>query len=226
MAYASASAPPDGGVWTTARIISRPYLVSQHWPEGSGSFRDHLIAELKKADSFQSGRLEAHPTVWAMPFSGHQSMTMVLRTSTTPPAGNTLQVSWALTARSGVSVAMTPALPDGVQIDVIFDSSSYQAPPLPPRSDLSIDVNQLAAQVGEQGWAYFAETIAAIVNPEFEVVVSQGILTDSYALPPNWLPVLASVRGATVADLNGTIPMTVNDQQPFPLFGRVDVGWT
>jgi len=211
----------SGGTSTHARITSRPYLVSQHWPEGSGSFREHLITELKKLP-LQSTRLEAHPTVWATPFRGRQSMTMVLRASTSPPPGKTLQVQYALTARSGVSVAMTPALPDGVQIDVTFDSASYQAPSLPPRSDVSIDVNQLASQAGAGTAEVFGEIFVGFTDPIAEGFIREGIKTDSYTLPPSWQPPFAtSPTVVDVAHLSGVISVTVNDQQPYPLIGDV-----
>jgi hypothetical protein len=205
-----------------ARITSRPYLVSQNWQEGS--FRDHLITEVAKIP-LQSLSLEAHPYVWATPFRGRHSMTMVLRASTTPPAGKTLRVLYALTARSGVSVAMTPALPDGVQIDVTFDSASYQAPSLPPQTHPSIDVSQLASLAGAETWAIVGEVFTDILNPVLGLATSQGIKTDSYTLPPSWQPPYATPPTVVdVAHLSGVISVTVNDQQPYPLIGDVYIG--
>ena len=215
----------SGGTSTHARITSRPYLVSQSWREGS--FRNHLIAEVAKIP-WQSLRLEAHPTVWATPFRGRQSMTMVLRASTSPPPGKTLQVQYALTARSGVSVAMTPALPDGVQIHVTFDSASYQAPPLPSQqTHPSIDVHQLASQAdaGAGTGEGFGEALVFIINPLDEAIIREGILTDYYTVPPSWQPPYPTPpKVVDVAHLNGPISVTVNDQQPYPLIGDVWIG--
>ncbi len=226
----TASAPAPGDVWTTARVISRPYLVSQAWPEGS--LRDHLMTELEKAASidpkFSSGRVEAHPTVWAMPFSGRPTMTVVLRTPTPPPAGKSLQVRYALTARSGISVEMFHLPPDGVQIKVTFDSDTYRAPSLPPKSDNSISVTDLGAMAGLGTEATIAEIIAIFFSPKLGIVLTQGILTDSYTLPPDWQPSEPAFTLAYAADLHGAISVLVNDndQQPYPLFGLISVGWS
>ena len=214
-----------GGTSTHAKITSRPYLVSQSWKEGS--FRNHLIAEVAKIP-WQSLRLEAHPYVWATPFSGRHSMTMVLRASTTPPAGKTLQVRYALTARSGVSVAMTPALPDGIQIHVTFDSASYQAPPLPSQqTHPSIDVHQLASQAdaGAGTGEGFGEALVFIINPLDEAIIREGILTDYYTVPPSWQPPYPTPpKVVDVAHLSGVITEWVDDQHPYPLVGDVWIG--
>jgi hypothetical protein len=209
----------SGGVFTHAKITSRPYLVSQRWNEGS--FRNHLIAEVAKVPA-ESLRLEAHPYVSAMPFSGRQSMTFVVRTNTTPLPGKTLQVQYALTARSGVSVSMVPALPDGVQVQVTFDSASYQSPDLPPQTHPSISVDELAKQAGEQTAVDWAQVAEAILNPAGEVIIAEGILTDSYTLPPSMQPPYPTPpRTVDLARLSGVVPVTVNDQQPYPLIGDV-----
>jgi hypothetical protein len=47
---------------TEAKVISRPFLVSQNWPEGS--FLQHLAVEVAKVGSVVgSRRIEAHPTL-------------------------------------------------------------------------------------------------------------------------------------------------------------------
>ena len=214
--------------WTTVKVISRPYLVSQAWPEGS--FRDHMMAEVKKAISFNSDRLEAHPGVWTVPFRGSHTMTMVLRTLTPPPAGKPLQVEYALTARSGVSVAMFYAPPDGVQIVVTFDSANYKAARLPPSRDRSFDTQQLAAEGGFGTEKIIAEVVGTALLPpvgiHWDYVSSRGVLTDSYDLTgPYWPPSLGQFILANAADLNGAISVPVADTYPFPLYGQVHVFW-
>ena len=222
-----------GGTSTHAKITSRPYLVSQSWKEGS--FRNHLIAEVAKVNATilgiiptESSRLEAHPYVWATPFSGRHTMTMVLRASTTPPAGKTLQVKYALTARGGVSVAMTPALPDGVQIHVTFDSASYHPPTLPDdQTHPSIDVGQLASQesAGAGTAANIGKAAEILLNPVAGGIIAEGIKTDYYTLPPSWQPPYPTPpKVVEVAHLSGPISVTVNDQQPYPLIGDVWIG--
>jgi hypothetical protein len=237
----SANAPgqqPDGGVWTQATITSRPYLVSQAWPEGS--FRAHLENEIEKIP-LHSLRIEAHPTVWPVPFSGRQSMTMFLRTSIAPPPGKPLQVQYALTARSGVSVAMSPAPPDGVQISITFDPAAYQAAPLPPKNEISISPQTLLGEAGlPPAVATLGELMAFVASAgllEYNAwlgaltgvaaaIVAEGIKTDSYTMPESWQPSAApALTTADVAGLGGAASVTLDNEQPYPLYGWVNVGW-
>ena len=224
-----ASARVTDGV-TRAKLISRPYLVSQLWPEGS-CFA-HLKAEVLKALSIVgSQRIEAHPHILTIPFEGTPQMHFEVRAdSENPPAGEPLRVSYAITARSGVNVNMAPAPPNGVRVTISFNQAGYQPGPLPSRDDRSIDARSLAVEGGEGSLYDWAHGIALALGPigwHFDWVLDKGVLTDWYNLPPTWTALPSPVMTVEdVGKLSGQpLVVTVNQSQPYPIYGWVNVGW-
>lgn len=228
------------GQTTSATLIARSYLVSQHWPEGS--FRTHLVAELEKAASvILSERLKAHPTVWRIPYAGRQELAFRLLAPTEAgPSDEPLSVHYSFVARTGVTVQMMTAEPRGVDVRVTLDASTTKPSALPSRSERSIDIDALLTEAGDGKLVPLKDLIEILIagipiaGLHLDWVLGRGVLTDSYTLPADWLPPIAPGFGVAppmttvdVASLGAgkTIGVTYNDQQPFPIYGWIHIGW-
>lgn len=225
------------GDTTQSTVISRPYLVSERW--GEGSARSHLADELRKAALFVSQRLEAHPRVFNVPFKGHHELSYVLRPP--GPGNGHLVAQYSFTVRSGVGVRLARVANDALRVTITLDEHAYSptAPALPPRLDRNIDVDSLIAKGGagaEEGLTIlrFLETLALGIpevgvpfDAHLEWVLSRGILTDSYDLAP--APFVSS--GGEVHDVNNLpeggvdAEAAVDNRQPWPVFGTITLGW-
>lgn len=233
-----ACARPSEGQ-TNSTVVARPYLVSQEF--GDGALRQHLINEFKKLlprgfpPHTESHRVEAHPHMMPKPFSGNPMMSYIVR----PPSprrnqNQKLTLSFHFTVRSGVKVTLSSAEPYGVRISVAMDSTSFI--PTSPHNrqnwDVSLDdMDQLCKLrgTGLGTWikdALFAEVLATGgIGIYLAIEVGRGIRTDTYDPPVAASSHDSEVTTVAVDSVGQGPHYSVDDSQPFPIYGWLNVGW-
>jgi hypothetical protein len=233
-------APPPAGVpgateMTSVQIVSRPYMVSQHYEEGN--FIDHLIAEVAKVeDTFlgipSSWRVEAHPTVIPYPCDAHPHMTLLVQ----PPAHPTghgvlpaltphrLTVNFHFTHRVGVSVRVFDAGNGTVGITIVFGDLNPAA--LTTKRDDTVSWDELESYYH---WIVDGLQVADLLVGDVAsaIVLQRGILTDLYDPVSGTSPVDdQNVAGPIGIDaLNPTAGISEEDEQPIPIYGWLNVYW-
>jgi hypothetical protein len=167
-------------------------------------------------------QLEERPQIDRVPFAGMQDMQYYVQ-----PAGgrqhpgDRMLAKWQVWARDGVNVALSNAGDAGVLVDVTLDHSKYHAATLPHRQDWVVDPDQIYPSFSPLG---ILELFAILIAPIQSVIIDQGLFTDRFDAPPvpnTALPIL------TFADqLDSTVQAAdVDDSQPFPVSGKINVGW-
>jgi hypothetical protein len=307
MAFARPTTGSAGQPVTFSEVISRPYLVSQTFDDGS--VRRHLFNELLKGvavpdcpgvgtivdlvngaleaalgDEAESGgcrgpcladvcapvcctycvspelwftvpcttRFEAHQRFLPKPFAGLQRMSYIVR----PPsprvcAGHKLLVTSHFTVRHGVSASIEPFTADAARVVITMDEGQYTAPPLPPKVDLSLSlddihkINDTAAEV-ITGIRFGLLAVDPGVGVLFNLILERGLLTDCYdpsyaeffpdhpecgALTPLQAASPADSQNGVVAAPIDQLPGPVSaedngDGQPFPVYGSASVEWS
>ncbi len=199
-------------------------------------------------------RFEAHPKFEPKPFAGVQTMSYIVN----PPvprqcAARKLLVSSHFTVRHGVSAAIEPYTSDAARVTITMDDSQYTAPPLPPKADLSLSLDDLRFLDKKT-----ADTIVTVrdvllaldpgVGVLFTVFVAEGVLTDCYdpsygTLGSSSFPdcaALTPLAATSSADLQNVVVTTPIDQlsgvpisaednsnsQKFPVYGSTSVEWS
>jgi hypothetical protein len=221
------AAPREDGIGTVSTVISRPFLVSQEFDRGS--LYDQLISESAKALNpvFPvTAKLTARPQVMAKPFSGIHLLTYLVRPPVKQLPGYRLFVRYHFTVRTGILVnAYELHDIDGtLGVSVLFDDSTYKPADLPPKKNWNVTLNQIKDQRDLGPKINAIEAAANIYgNPAGSYVVERGIDTDRYEFPAVALP--AEELGAFADALNNNTKVTVDDSQPFPILGIVEVKW-
>jgi hypothetical protein len=226
-------APPPAGVlaseMTHVEIMSRPYTVSQRFPEGN--FVDHLINEVAKVETIHFGfpsswRVEAHPTVFTTPYDGRPYIKLLIQ----PPVPRDelrpqeLVVNFHFTYREGVAVRVFDAGHDTVGVIIVLgDLNPAQ---LPPKHDLTVQWDQLGS---EFSWLIDGLQIADILTLKIlsAIILNRGILTDAYDAPSASSPGdFQNVAGPVGIDqLQPSAGFFEDDAQPFPIYGWMNVYW-
>ncbi len=226
-------APPPAGVqasqMTRVEFMSRPYTVSQRFSEGN--FVNHLITEVAKVETTIFGfplswRVEAHPTVFTTPYQGRPYIKLLVKPPVprNPLRAQDLIVNFHFTYRQGVAVRVYNAGNDTVGVIIVLgDLNPAQ---LPPKHDLTINWDQLG---NEYSWIIDGLQIADILlGKELSaIVLNRGILTDSYdppsaSSPGDFQNVAAPVP---INQLPPTAGFFEDDDQPFPIYGWMNVYW-
>lgn len=307
MAFARPTTGDAGQPVTSSQVISRPYLVSQTFEDGS--VRRHLFNELLKGVAFpdcpgtgtlldllnaalqatigdqaESGgcqgpcladvcapvcctycadpalwftvpcttRFEAHQRFLPKPFGGVQRMSYVIR----PPAprvcaGHSLLLSSHFTIRHGVTVSVEPFVPDAARVTITMDEGQYTAPPLPPRADMSLSMDDIRKINGDAADLITAVrfgllAVTPLTGALFNIILEQGLLTDCY--DPSYADFFADapqcgsvppLQASSPADgQNGVVkapidqlpaPVSAEDNgpgQPFPVYGSASLEWS
>jgi hypothetical protein len=248
---------------------SRPYLVRQVYTTDTGSIYDdsgsedgtllmHLNNEMRKLTTHDiwhlggpdSTSIEAHPKIASKPFSGLH----LFRFSVRPPVpggqlgqvladsdavAEQVEVSFRFTCRSGVSVQVL-GLDDHVDVLVVLNKVTYQAPPLPPRQPDIWTKERLDALDPDSARLVSFEQLASILTvfeapPPFgeislvnaEQALAGGIETDRYDVPDvNALDRSHAFPFTPVSQIPGGSPgVVINDSpsQPYPVFGFIEI---
>lgn len=213
---------------TVARIISRPYLVSQEY--GDGALFEHLVKEVAKVVSPiipLSLRVEAHPHVLTKPFTGVHLLNFTVRPPTLHSPLDTLMVTFHFTIRSGVAVQVARGPePNSVTVWMVLNEVGYVPAVLPPKHDWSIDLDTLEQLNPDAGSVYRDVLFASILSgPAAPIILNRGILTDRYDAPRASSPGDTNITRMPVSALRGNTAVTVDNSQPFPVYGFVSLDW-
>jgi hypothetical protein len=137
--------------------------------------------------------------------------------------GDRMLVKWHLTARDGVTVALSNGGDGaGVLVDVSMDQSTYPAAALPSKQDWVVrnsDLNKIVKDLFDTDFIIPADLIQTSI-------VNQGLFTDRRQAPP----VPANDASPTVSFADKLDPsmqaaQDIDDGQAFPVSGRINVGW-
>jgi hypothetical protein len=253
MAVASVQPKADGSQATRVLFTSRPYLVGQTFitdvdciyddgAEDDGHFFVHLLKEIAKVNSIIGSHLvEAHPKIKSHAFRGAHLLHFVIR----PPAHDFgpvglyhLAVSFHFTVRSGCAVQVTSTTQDAVDVFVALSDAGYTPPPLPTRRGKRWPREELSRLDSNSGGKYFeVEVINAAIRglglgdpvgaALVELVLERGIESDEYDPLPevNILDSSNAVIDAFANNIPTRAGITVNDNQPYPIYGWLAAKW-
>jgi hypothetical protein len=244
-----ASAHPLPGLGETdSTVVGRPYLVDQlgyqtdDGVQHDGGVFDHIGNEVRKVlgnGNFlgipSSTTLEAHPNLLPTFAPGDTQikvMDYVVQASIPSPGPDyRLIANMSFTVRTGITVSVTK-LPgqDAVAVHVTMNPTQYQQAP-PPANKTTYYDDQLVGGVGEGVLGGLGEILLSpVTNPLFGLAgaingaqaIARGISTDTYTLSvPN--PPLFQIAADS---LQGDAHATVDDDQPFPIIGKLQLFWT
>ena len=167
-------------------------------------------------------KVEERPKVNGVPFTGTQDMQYLIE-----PAhgrqnpGDRLLAKWQFTARNGVTVALSNAGDAGVLVDVTMDESSYSSADLPPKQDWVVDPGKITPDFSFTGIAKLLLDVGAPIQSS---IANEGLFTDRYDAPA--VPANDSAPALSFVDqLSGGMQADIDNTQPFPVSGRINVGW-
>jgi len=245
IATGSVQQDPTGGQFTRVLFMSRPFLVGQTYaPNPNDAFGDtagrfgslYEVADVEghEAAMHQSNQFEAYTMIKSYPFRGAHLLHIVVR----PPAlgrppvphfqPSQIVVSFRFTIRSGCAVQVSSIAKDSVDVLIALNSVGFTPFPLPKgttRRYFPEDLNLLTPGSGNE----LVDKIAAKSGRAAQVLEQNGIKTNDY-------PRLAEIdildRGNAVSGVvSGLGPIlagqgvTVNDSQPYPVFGWLEAKW-
>jgi hypothetical protein len=200
-----------------------------------------------------STSFEARERFLPKPFAGMQTMSYIIR----PPVprqctAQKLLVSTHFTVREGVSVSIEPYANDAARVIISMDDGKYTAPPLPPKADMSVSLDDIKVLQPDlyEALRDIRDFLLAVFPTNgifFVALLQSGMHTDCYdrsyykfadsthpacgALPP--LTAASPVDSQNVVvttpidQLSGPISVKDNsDGQVFPVYGRASVEWS
>jgi hypothetical protein len=247
---AAGSVPRDeqGEDCTRVVFMSRPFLPGQTYTvdvddayldaaDDDGSFRKHLVNELVKVITLRSRRLEAHPKIKSHPFRGSHQLHAIVRPPPRPDSGESrLVVSFQFTVRTGCTVQVSPSARGTLDVAVSFADTEYVPPRLPARREREYGIRELEtlASFGGVGLIVvdvLTTAVAAAIGGFIglgrlvALILRRGIRTDEYdALPEiNILDSRSAVRDAPADNIPAGVGVVVDDEQPYPIFGWLEV---
>ena len=215
-----------------------------------GTLLQHLDHEISKLspDWWQLGipdsvTIEAHPQIAAKPFDGIHVAALTVR----PPPDTALQagplsgeaqVSFQLTHRAGVGVQLigTDQVVDDqrqASVEVLISlGAGYQPAPRPPRQEYVPSADEL-----DDGASLVAvELAASLLSPGLDPVTRinrvqallRGVVTDAYDVPGADLLDRSQAQPfveVTQIPAGAGIVENSADDQPYPVFGWLDIRW-
>jgi hypothetical protein len=250
---ATANVEQDAGnsPFSRALFMSRPFLSGQTYTvdvnniyddsaPDDGPFITHLVNELFKVITFRSVMVETHPKIKSFPFKGSYSLQIIVSPPAKPPKGKyELVVSFQFTMRNGCQVAVTKGAGNSVAVTVTLDSGKYTPPPLPIRRNCvysADELNSLAKGIGTD--LIVGETLAplvaalvslplAFIVAYVDIILARGLKLDAYEPIPevNILDASQAVLNAPVSNIPSGQGMVVDNTQPYPVYGWLDVKW-
>ncbi len=207
---------------TSAFVISRPWLVGQRYEVSGKPLRRHLVDELIKVLTFRSLRMEAHPKIYK-PFTGIQMLTFTVKPPSSRKSPNDrLMVHYHFTTRNGVAVQAYPSEGDSVKVTVVMNEAAYQTAPLPPKRNLPVPYSFITSFASVLSWV---RNIAIVLHPYAAIVLSRDWYTDVYDAPQAPNPAACAIRRVAANNLGGGSHFSVDDSQPFPIYGQIRLQW-
>jgi hypothetical protein len=233
-------------------LVSQVYTTDQGsiYQDSSGDdgpFYSHLLTEIIKINEFRSTLIEAHPKIKQNPMRGVNLMRFQVRPPT-PAHGvaggaaaplQHLEVSFHFTVRTGVGIQLISSAEDTVDVLVVLNSAGYKAPPLPHNVGKRYSQSELSAANNEVGSGYLkvealsaaihlilpGSVIGSAVVAEFLSRGIQGDVYDSQTNQVNPLATAGAVMNAAANNIPHNAGITVDDNQPYPVTGWVEVKW-
>ena len=216
------------------KIKSTPY---------AGAFVAHLVVRAPTAQPAQGGGV-VHPThghpgqsgVSHVPGAG-AGAAQAQKLKVPPiedPLRPHLSVSFQFTVRTGCAVEVIQTEPDTAEVFITFGHAPF-SPPLPPRRERTWSKDELAAINSEATAAFLGvELISGLIQAisplhgsvvgaaVVEEILSRGIKTDEYDTGP--------LRNINTLDAShvvatGTNGVVTDDNQPYPVFGWLELSW-
>jgi hypothetical protein len=233
--FVKATAPPavGGGFYTEAAIISRPFMIKQDFDNGN-SLLKHIQNETGKlitlAATTGPGAAGFHytaiPNILKKSFSGTHLLAFNLRPPRKPKSNEQLFLTYHLTVRTGVTVAITD-INDGlgtINVTVLLDELTYSYPALPAPITENIAIETLKKFDDRLKTALWIGQFGAAANPFVLIALEKGVTTQRYNIPV--YPEPADVR-LTMNQLraNSQAGIIVNDDQVYPIRGSMRVEW-
>jgi hypothetical protein len=209
---------------------------------------DHEIGNLSP-DWWQLGfpgsvTIEAHPQIAAKPFDGVHVAALTVRpppdtAHLAGPLSGEAQASYQFTHRAGVGVQVigTDQVVDGqrqasVEVLISLNDAGYQSAPLPPRQEYMPSADEL-----EDGAALVAVELAtSLLKPGLDPVTRinraqalwLSMVTDAYDVPGvNLLDRSQAQPFIEVTQIPAGAGIVENSagNQPYPVFGWLDIRW-
>ncbi len=223
---------------TRSKIISLPYLVSQDFE--NGSLRTQIAGEVSKVKIGLgpliplTHQMKAKPTI-KKPFSGIHIFQYTLRPPVIPdallgiPHKYDIYVEYHFTVRDGITIQIAPDGTDGVLVTVLMNDVNYQMDESilnNKRRDWKITPAVIGEFNGGIETVYnglIGETFAADPDPVKAGVLSKGFLSDKYE--PLTILESAEFHKGFIKNLSGNTNVAVDNLQPFPIYGWINVGW-
>jgi hypothetical protein len=214
-----------------------------------GTFFGHMIKEVAKVvcpipllPIPCSTLVEAHVKVKSHPFQGVQLLHFLVRPPSDPPHAiameQKLSVSYHFTVRTGCAVQVVSSSADTVDIYVVMNSAGYHPPPLPARTTHNYSSDELNALDNSAGtdilWASAAADAVTLATGGpikagvVEAILRRGVQGDIYAPLNNAVDMLSTtnaVENALATSIPPNAGVTVDDSQPFPVSGWLEVKW-
>ncbi len=212
---------------TSVTVIGRAFQVSQTFDEGG--LLHHLSSELTKAvvagvvaGGFPAYQMQARPKIISPPFSGLHMMSFTVR----PPSSrssptDTLLLSFHFTVRSGVAVEVSKGpIPDQVLVTVVMNDANYTSASLPQKHDVTVNITDLPTDAQTA-----IGSIASVAG--FPQVLGRGIVTERYDMPPaqSVHDNENVVTNVVVEQMSGLTSVSVDDSQPYPIYGWLKLHW-
>lgn len=218
-----------------------------------GNFVDHFVKEVRKVNEMipvigiplGSTQLEAHPKIKSYPFQGSNQVLLVVQ----PPPGNSrfarpggqighLQVTYQFTVRSGCAVQVTSLGSGSIGISITLNQDGFTRPAPPARSDRTWSWDELSNLNSNAGTAFLVGTGISVgiqvlagegINAATVTgILERGVKTDEYHTNISSVDILDASRAIT-ADA-GKLPTGAaavqNDNQPYPVYGWLEVRFT
>jgi len=199
-------------------------------------------------------KVEAHPQIMPKPFAGIGLLSYLVRPPGPRPEDPSFGppyvplVSFHFTKRgrrrdptgqepTGVEIQVMKADDETVRVLIALNSDLYEAPPHPDPKPVDVTPDDLrksgksgqeAADIYEEVINYSIAGIATgLINPEAPLILRSGIRTDRYDPPlaasphdnenTQWL--------VPINHLPNPTPVSIDNDQPFPLYGWLKVEW-
>jgi len=216
-----------------------------------GTLLQHLDHEIGKlsSDWWQLGipdsvTIEAHPQIAAKPFDGVHVAAFTVRpppdtAHLAGPLFGEAQVSFQFTHRTGVGVQVIgiDQVIDGqrqasAEVLISLNSAGYQSTPLPPRQEYVPSADELGDGVTLDAVELVASLLNPALNPATRInrvqALLRGTVTDAYDVPgvdlldrsqaQPFVEVTQIPAGAGIVENSA-------DDQPYPVFGWLDIRW-
>lgn len=168
-------------------------------------------------------QIEERPQIDRVPFAGTQDMQYYVQPASGRQfPGDRMLAEWQVWARDGVNVALSNAGDGaGVLVDITLDHSKYHSASLPHKQDWVVDPGEIYPSFSPLG---VLELFALLIAPIQSGIIDQGLFTDRFDAPQVPSTALPNVFFADQLDPTAQAA-DVDDTQPFPFSGRINVGW-